>query len=307
MDKKIVSFIFLNKMIQYQQLMRHIMQNGTNKSDRTWTWTRSIFGYQMRFDLSKWFPLITTKKMFLKWIIHELLRFLSWDTNIKYLTQNDVHIRDERPYQKYKKTMENNLESDILTQKDFISKIKSDQDFSDRWWDLGPVYWFQWRNFNGQWVDQIQKVINTLKTNPDSRRILVVAYNPIQADDMLLPPCHSMFQFYVSDGKLSCQLYQRSCDVFLGLPFNIASYSLLTMMIAQVCDLDVWDFVWTWWDTHIYNNHLDQVKEQLSRTPKKLPTIKINQNIKNIFDFTYNDFELCDYEFWPSIKAPISI
>lgn len=295
------------------------MNDWVDRQDRTGTGTRSIFGHQMRFDLEEWFPLLTTKKIFLKWIIYELLWFLKWDTNIKYLVDNDVHIWDAWPYANYKKEMEANppltplsqgwlrSEGGILSQKEFIEKIKSDSEFSDKWGNLWPVYWYQWRNFNSQWIDQIQKVIDTIKNNPNSRRILVVTYNPVQADQMMLPPCHMMFQFYVANRKLSCQMYQRSADVFLWVPFNIASYSLLTMMMAQVCGLKPWEFVHTLWDTHIYHNHYDQVKEQLSRTTKSLPTMKLNPEVKNLFDFQYEDFTLEWYDPRPTIKAPIAV
>lgn len=300
-------------MKQYHDLLKNVKENWIDKMDRTWVWTRSVFGYQMRFDLSKWFPLLTTKKVFLRWIIHELIWFLSWDTNIQYLVKNNVRIWNEWPFQKY--IEENSLEKEFpkYTEKwsekmtEFIEKIKNDDEFAKKWWDLWPVYWRQWRNFNQQWVDQIQNVIETLKNNPNSRRNLVVAYNPVEADQMALPPCHSLFQFYVADWKLSCQLYQRSADTFLWVPFNIASYALLTMMIAQVVDLEVWDFVHTLWDTHIYSNHFEQVEEQLSRTPKKLPEMILNKNVKNIFDFKIEDFELKNYNPDPAIKAPIAV
>jgi thymidylate synthase len=293
-------------MQQYLDLLKKIKDEGSDKGDRTGTGTRSLFGAQMRFDLNTGFPILTTKKVFLKGIIHELLWFLAGDTNIKYLVDNDVHIWDAWPYAEYKKKMGVD-DSHLLSQEEFIQKIKSDQEFSDKWGDLGPVYGYQWRNFNSQGIDQIQNVIDTLKKNPDSRRILVVTYNPVQADSMMLPPCHALFQFYVSDKKLSCQMYQRSADVFLGVPFNIASYALLTMMIAQVTDLELGDFVHTFGDVHIYKNHFEQVDLQLSRTPKKLPTMKINPEVKDIFSFKYDDFVLEGYESDPSIKAPIAV
>ena len=294
-------------MRQYLDFLTHIKNEWNDRGDRTWVWTRWVFGYQMRFDLSEWFPLLTTKKVFLKWIIYELLWFLSWDTSIKYLVDNWVHIWDDWPYDKYKKE---NAWKDILSQEDFIAKIRdlpANDSFVKKYWDLGPVYWYQWRNFNSQWIDQIQNVIDTIKNNPNSRRNLVVAYNPVQADSMLLPPCHSLFQFYVAEWKLSCQLYQRSADALLWVPFNIASYSLLLMMIAQVTDLEPWDFVHTFWDAHIYNNHFEQVDLQLSRTPKDLPTMKLNPNVRNLFDFKYEDFELVWYDPYPAIKAPIAV
>lgn len=291
-------------MKQYLDLLQKIKDEGFDKWDRTWTWTRSLFGHQMRFDLQKWFPLLTTKKVYLKAIIHELLRFLTGETNIKYLVDNNVHIRDARPYDNYKK---NTKDENILSQEDFITKIKEDEDFAQKRWELWPVYGSQRRNFNDQSIDQIQKVIDTLKSNSDSRRILVVTYNPAMADQMLLPPCHALFQFYVANRKLSCQMYQRSADVFLGVPFNIASYALLTMMIAQVVWLEVWEFIHSLWDVHIYNNHFSQVDEQLTRTPRDLPSMKINPAIKDIFDFKYEDFELKNYDPYPRIKAPIAV
>ncbi len=293
-------------MQQYLDLLQKIKDEGTDKGDRTGTGTRSLFGAQLRFDLKAGFPILTTKKVFLKGIIHELLWFLAGDTNIKYLVDNDVHIWDAWPYAEYKKKMGVD-DSHLLSQEEFIQKIKSDQEFADKWGDLGPVYGYQWRNFNSQGIDQIQNVIDTLKKNPDSRRILVVTYNPVQADSMMLPPCHALFQFYVSDKKLSCQMYQRSADVFLGVPFNIASYALLTMMIAQVTDLEPGDFVHTFGDVHIYKNHFEQVDLQLSRAPKKLPVMKINKEVKDIFSFKYEDFVLEGYESYPSIKAPIAV
>lgn len=301
-------------MKQYHDFLDYVLKNWTDKTDRTGVWTRSIFGYQMRFNLSEWFPLITTKKMFTKWIIYELLWFLSWNTNIKYLVENWVKIWNEWPYQAYLKA--NNLEKDYpkysekWTEKmwEFIENIKNDNEFAKKWWELWPVYWKQWRDF--WWIDQISTIINQIKNSPDSRRIIVSAWNPTEIEEMAkswLPPCHSLFQFYVVNWKLSCQLYQRSADIFLWVPFNIASYSLLTMMIAQVCNLWFWDFVHTFWDAHIYNNHFDQVKEQLSRSPLKLPKMKINPNVKDIFSFKFEDFELIWYEHYPAIKAPIAV
>ena len=258
---------------QYLALLKHVMENGADKSDRTGTGTRSIFGYQMRFNLSEKFPLLTTKKVFLKGIIYELLWFIKGETNIRYLTDNNVHIWDE---------------------------------WADDKGDLGPVYGAQWRNWNGQ-IDQLAEVIQTIKTNPDSRRMIVNSWNVSALPKMALSPCHCMFQFYVAEGRLSCQLYQRSADLFLGVPFNIASYALLTMMIAQVTNLEPGDFVHTFGDAHIYNNHFDQVNEQLSRNPRDLPVMKINPAIKNIDDFTFEDFELLGYDPHPVIKAPISV
>src|SRR3989339_133172 len=293
-------------MQQYLGLLQKIKDEGTDKGDRTGTGTRSLFGAQLRFDLNAGFPLLTTKKVFLKGIIHELLWFLAGDTNIKYLVDNDVHIWDAWPYAEYKKNM--GVDSTyLLSQEEFIQKIKDDNDFALKWADLGPVYGYQWRNFNSQGIDQIQNVLDTLKKNPDSRRIMVVTYNPVQADSMMLPPCHALFQFYVANNKLSCQMYQRSADVFLGVPFNIASYALLTMMIAQVTDLELGDFVHTFGDVHIYKNHFDQVDLQLSRTPKKLPSMTLNKEIKDIFVFKYEDFSLENYDPYPGIKAPIAV
>lgn len=264
-------------MKQYNDLLKNILINGHKKDDRTNTGTISIFGYQMRFNLQDGFPLVTTKKLHLKSIIHELLWFLSGDTNIKYLTDNNVKIWDG---------------------------------WADKEGNLGPIYGHQWRSWkdaDGNIHDQIKWVINEIKTNPNSRRLIVSAWNVGDLDKMALMPCHTLFQFYVNDNKLSCQLYQRSGDGFLGIPFNIASYALLTMMIAQICNLEVGDFVHTIGDAHIYLNHLEQVNLQLTRTPKKLPTMKLNKNIKNIFDFKFNDFELIGYDSDPAIKAPVAI
>jgi len=264
-------------MKQYLDLMRYVRDQGVDKSDRTGTGTRSVFGHQMRFDLNAGFPLVTTKKCHLRSIIHELLWFLQGDTNIKYLQDNGVRIWDE---------------------------------WADENGDLGPVYGYQWRNWptpNGESIDQISKLIEMINNNPDSRRLLVTAWNPAQVDDMALPPCHALFQFYVANGKLSCQLYQRSADIFLGVPFNIASYALLTMMVAQVCDLELGDFIWSGGDCHLYANHMQQVEEQLSREPFALPTMRINPAVKSIFDFTFEDFELCDYQAHPHIKAPVAV
>lgn len=264
-------------MTNYLELLRHIKENGTDKTDRTGTGTRSVFGYQMRFDLSQGFPLVTTKKLHLKSIIYELLWFLKGDTNIKYLKDNGVSIWDE---------------------------------WADENGDLGPVYGAQWRSWqgaNGKTIDQITEVIDQIKKNPDSRRLIVSAWNVAEISNMALAPCHAMFQFYVADGKLSLQLYQRSADVFLGVPFNIASYALLLIMVAQVCDLEVGEFVHTFGDVHIYNNHFEQVEKQLSREPKSLPTMKLNPNIKNIFDFDFDDFTLENYDPHPGIKAPVAV
>lgn len=264
-------------MQQYLDLMSHVMQNGTLKEDRTGTGTKSVFGYQMRFDLSKGFPCITTKKLHLKSIIHELLWFLKGDTNIKYLKENGVRIWDE---------------------------------WANENGDLGHVYGYQWRSWpapDGKHIDQITQVVDTLKNNPDSRRIIVSAWNVGEIEQMALPPCHAFFQFYVAEGKLSCQLYQRSADIFLGVPFNIASYALLTMMMAQVCDLEAGDFIHTLGDAHIYTNHFEQVKLQLTRECRGLPIMEINKERRNIFDFKYEDFELTNYNSHPHIKGKVAI
>ena len=275
------------KMKQYLDLIREVRDHGIEKTDRTGTGTKSVFGYQMRFDLAKGFPMVTTKKLHLKSIIYELLWFLKGDTNIGYLNKNGVKIWDA---------------------------------WADENGDLGPVYGFQWRNWNGDGIDQISELINTLKTNPDSRRMVVSAWNPsvlpdtevsfsknVENNKAALPPCHAFFQFYVANGKLSCQLYQRSADIFLGVPFNIASYALLTMMIAQVTNLEYGDFVHTFGDAHIYNNHREQIDLQLSRVPKELPIMRLNSNVKDIFDFEFSDFELIDYHPHPHIKGLVSV
>ena len=261
----------------YLDLVKHILENGTDKSDRTGTGTRSVFGYQMRFDLNEGFPMVTTKKLHLKSIIHELLWFLKGETNIQYLKENGVSIWNE---------------------------------WADENGELGPVYGKQWRSWtgaDGKTHDQIIDLIEQLKKNPDSRRLIVSAWNVAELPKMALMPCHTLFQFYVADGKLSCQLYQRSADVFLGVPFNIASYALLTMMVAQVCDLQLGDFVHTFGDVHLYNNHFDQAREQLSRTPFPLPKMKINPEVKNIFGFKFDDFILEGYQSHPAIKAPVAV
>ena len=299
-------------MKQYLDLLRHILDNGVKKDDRTGVGTISTFGYQMRFNLQEGFPLLTTKKVFLRGIIHELLWFLTGNTNIKYLVDNKVHIWDDWPYAVYKDSEEYNNE----TKEEFIEKIKTDDNFAKKWGDLGPVYGKQWRRWStpdGKEIDQIADVIDQIKNNPNSRRLIVSGWNVSDIQGLIkgkksAPPlCHSLFQFYVAGGKLSCQLYQRSADVFLGVPFNIASYSLLTMMIAQVCGLQPGEFIHTFGDVHIYLNHLDQVKEQLSRETKQIPKMKINPNVKNIDDFKHEDFELEDYNPHPPIKAPIAV
>ncbi|MHA7863706.1 thymidylate synthase [Flagellimonas marinaquae] len=274
-------------MKQYHDLLKHVLEHGNQKGDRTGTGTLSVFGYQMRFDLAEGFPMVTTKKLHLKSIIHELLWFLKGDTNIAYLQENGVRIWNE---------------------------------WADENGDLGPVYGHQWRNWNSEEIDQIKEVIDTLKTNPNSRRMLVSAWNPSVLPDTsvsfaenvangkaALPPCHAFFQFYVADGKLSCQLYQRSADIFLGVPFNIASYALFTLMMAQVCGYQPGEFIHTFGDAHIYNNHMEQVELQLSRDPRPLPTMKLNPEVKDIFDFTFNDFELLNYDPHPHIKGVVAV
>jgi thymidylate synthase len=269
--------INLHNMQQYLQLLQHIIDTGNDKNDRTGTGTRSVFGYQMRFDLSEGFPLVTTKKCHMKSIIYELLWFLKGDTNIAYLKENNVKIWDE---------------------------------WADENGDLGPVYGKQWRSWEGAGgveVDQVKDLIHQIKTNPDSRRLIISAWNVADLPKMKLMPCHCLFQFYVADGKLSCQLYQRSADVFLGVPFNIASYTLFTLMIAQVCGLEAGEFVHSFGDVHLYNNHFEQAHLQLTRTPFPLPTMKINPEVKDIFGFKFEDFELVNYESWPAIKAPVAV
>ncbi len=291
-------------MKQYLQLVQHILDNGTQKDDRTGTGTISVFGYQLRSNLQDGFPLLTTKKVYLRGIIHELLWFLSGDTNLQYLAKNNVHIWDAWPYRQYKNSTDFAGE-DI---KAFSQKIAANDVFAAQWGNLGPVYGKQWRDFSG--VDQIAWVVEEIKRNPNSRRLIVSAWNPPQIEEMSkagLPPCHTLFQFYVVGNKLHCQLYQRSADVFLGVPFNIASYALLTMMVAQVCNLEPGDFVHTLGDAHIYLNHLEQVQLQLSREPRHLPTMKINPNITSLFDFTFNDFELVDYNPHPPIKGKVAV
>lgn len=264
-------------MRQYLELLQTVLDNGTDRGDRTGTGTRSVFGYQMRFDLSNGFPMLTTKKLHLKSIIHELLWFLNGESNIAYLKANGVSIWDE---------------------------------WADENGELGPVYGVQWRSWpkeNGETIDQIANLVEQIKTNPNSRRLIVSAWNPALVDDMALPPCHCLFQFYVADGRLSCQLYQRSADIFLGVPFNIGSYALLTMMLAQVCDLEPGDFVHTLGDAHLYKNHFEQTREQLDRQPKALPKMRLNPDVKDIFAFKFEDFDLQDYVAAPSIKAPIAV
>jgi len=293
-------------MKQYKELLQHILDHGDKKEDRTGTGTISTFGYQMRFNLQDGFPLLTTKKVHLKSIIHELLWIISGSTNIKYLVDNNVRIWNEWPYQIFVKSEDYNGES----MKEFVERIKTDDAFAATYGELGPVYGRQWRHFegpDGKYVDQLAEVIEQIKTNPSSRRLIVNAWNPPLVPEMALPPCHMMFHFYVRNNKLSCQLYQRSADTFLGVPFNIASYALLTMMVAQVCDLEPGDFVHTLGDAHIYVDHLEQVNLQLSRDCKPLPTMKINPLVKEIDQFKYNDFILENYHPHPLIKGKVSV
>jgi thymidylate synthase len=290
----------------YLDALQKILDTGVDRGDRTGTGTRSVFGLQMRFDLSEGFPLVTTKKTFMKGITHELLWFLSGDTNIRYLVENGVHIWDEWPFKEYRLASERG-KVPALTQAEFIEKIGIDADFAEKWGSIGPGYGFQWRNFNGEGIDQIKNLVEGIKKNPESRRHMVITYNPVQAEKMLLPPCHSMFQFYVAGGKVSCQMYQRSADMFLGVPFNIASYALLVMMVAQVTGLKPGEFVHTIGDAHIYHNHFEQVRLQLSREPFPLPTMKINPSVKDIFSFKFEDFTLENYRHHDAIKAPIAV
>ena len=298
-------------MKQYLDLLRRIKNEGIVKSDRTGTGTRSVFGHQMRFDLAEGFPLLTTKKVFLKGIIHELLWFLSGDTNIKYLVDNGVHIWDNDAFRYYNELCIRHgvLPVDMGTfLKAAQQRIPSPID-GYTFGDLNHVYGYQWRSWpkaDGSHIDQIKQVIETIKHNPDSRRMIVSAWNVAEVDDMALPPCHVLFQFYVANGRLSCQLYQRSADTFLGVPFNIASYALLTMMIAQECELQPGEFVHTLGDTHLYLNHMEQVEEQLAREPRALPTMRLNPDVKSVFDFRFEDFSLEGYDPHPSIKAPMS-
>lgn len=288
-------------MKQYIDLCNYILNNGVKKDERTGTGTISVFGYQMRFNLGEGFPLLTTKKVHLKSIIHELLWFISGSTNIKYLVDNDVRIWNDWPYDLYKKSPDFQGE----TIEEFAAKIKESDEFAKKYGNLGPVYGKQWRDFNG--VDQLSNLIEQIKTNPNSRRLIISAWNPAEVDKMALPPCHSFMQFYVAEGKLSCQLYQRSADVFLGVPFNIASYALFTMMIAQVCGLEPGDFVHTLGDAHIYLNHLDQVNKQIKRSLRPLPKMVINPNVKSIFDFKYADFTLLNYNPHSGIKGKVAV
>lgn len=298
----------------YHDLLQHILDHGTIKGDRTGTGTRSVFGYQMRFNLQEGFPLMTTKRVHWKSVVHELIWFIRGDTNLRYLVQNGVRIWNEWPFRHY-------LESNGLTEqypqhspewkeemKRFVERIKTEADFAAKWGELGPVYGRQWRNFSG--IDQLAGVIDSIKNNPDSRRHIVTAWNPVDIPEMAkagLPPCHTIFQFYVAEGRLSCQLYQRSADVFLGVPFNIASYALLTQLVARECGLAVGDFVHTLGDAHLYSNHLEQAMEQLSRTPRALPQVQCKDDAPGIFEISYDDILLLNYDPMPSIKAPIAI
>ena len=290
-------------MKQYLDLCREVLEHGEKREDRTGTGTISRFGYQMRVNLEDGFPLLTTKKVFTRGIVEELLWFLKGETNIRPLALKKVKIWNDWPYAKYTKSSEYKGE----TMDEFIEKICNDEKFAEKWGDLGPVYGKQWRNFEG--VDQIENLIEGLKNDPYSRRHLVVAYNPGEVDKMALPPCHAFFQFYVSADKkkLSLQLYQRSADIFLGVPFNIASYALLLSMVAQVCGYEPYEFIHTFGDAHIYLDHIDQIKEQLTREPRKLPKLVLNPDIKNIFDFTIDDIKIEDYDPWPPIKGKVSV
>lgn len=305
-------------MRQYLDLLKDVKQNGTYKQTRQGTDVHSVFGRQIRFDLSQGFPAVTTKKLFMRGIIHELVWFLQGSTNIKYLVDNDVNIWNEWPYRHYLQKLGREVPDSSSTKwqtgiKEFIEKIKTDNEFAKKWGELGPVYGYQWRKWktpDGKIIDQIQRAVETIKNNPDSRRIIVSAWNVADIDDMAkagLPPCHTLFQFYVASGELSCQLYQRSADIFLGVPFNIASYSLLTMMMAQVTGLKTGDFIHTFGDAHLFVNHFDQAKLQMSRKPYPLPRLWLNPEIKSIFDFKFEDIKIDDYKSHPAIPAPIAV
>jgi thymidylate synthase len=292
-------------MKQYLDLMRHVLEHGTRKEDRTGTGTVSVFGHQMRFNLADGFPLLTTKKVFLKGIIHELLWFLAGDTNIKYLVDNGVGIWNEWPHAVYVKST-----GDNIALADFVARIRDDAEFARQWGGIGPGYGHQWRSWptpDGGTIDQIGQLVEQIRRNPDSRRLLVSAWNVAEVENMALPPCHTLFQFYVADGRLSCQLYQRSADIFLGVPFNIASYALLTLMVAQVTGLKPGDFVHTLGDAHLSLNHLEQAHTQLARAPYPLPQMKINPAVTSLFNFRFEDFELVGYECHPAIKAPVAV
>lgn len=311
----------------YLDLLQHILDTGVKKEDRTGTGTISIFGYQMRFDLSKGFPLLTTKRVPFKLIASELLWFIKGDTNIRYLLEHNNHIWDEWAFKKWVESNEYNgpdmTDFGLRAAKDeefakvldeqmkiFHVKVRTDDEFAKKYGELGPVYgkqWRSWPNDNGETIDQLKNVIEQIKRNPNSRRLIVSAWNPAEVDEMALPPCHTLFQFYVAEGKLSCQLYQRSADVFLGVPFNIASYALLTHLIAHECGLEVGEFIHSFGDTHIYLNHIEQVKEQLSREPKALPTLKINPEKKSVFDIELDDLSIEGYDPHPTIKAPVAV
>jgi thymidylate synthase len=285
--------------------MDRVLREGIDKSDRTGTGTRSVFGHQMRFDLAEGFPMVTTKKLHLKSILHELIWFISGDTNIRYLCQNGVRIWDDWPFATYAKS----ADYDGMDLRAFAARVADDAEFAAKWGDLGPVYGYQWRFWpgpNGP-VDQLRDVLEGIRRNPDGRRHIVSAWNPGYIDQMALPPCHAFFQFYVADGKLSCQLYQRSADIFLGVPFNIASYALLIHMMAHDLGLGVGDFVHTLGDAHIYSNHLEQVQLQLGREVRPLPTLRLNPDVKSLFDFRYEDVELLDYDPHPHIPAPVAV
>ncbi|MDB5085291.1 MAG: thyA [Bacilli bacterium] len=293
-------------MKQYLDLISHVLNHGTVKEDRTGTGTISSFGYQMRFDLAEGFPLVTTKKLTFRLILSELLWFISGNTNIRYLLENRNHIWDEWAYETYKNS--DSYRGETIQQ--FAEQIKNDESFANTWGDLGPVYGKQWRSWttaDGRSVDQLAAVVEQIKKNPNSRRLMVVTYNPGEVEEMALPPCHSLFQFNVANGKLSCQLYQRSADIFLGVPFNIASYALLTLMIAHVTGLEPGEFIHTLGDAHIYSNHIDQCKLQLTREPYPLPKIRLNPAVKSLFDFKLEDVELVDYQAHPQIKGEISV
>ncbi len=288
-------------MKQYLELCQFVLNSGKSKKDRTKTGTKSVFGYQMRFDLAKGFPLVTAKKVHLKSIIHELLWFINGETNIKYLVDNNVKIWNDWPYQTFKSSSDYQNE----TMEQYVNKIKTSEEFAKKHGDLGPVYGAQWRNFNG--VDQVKYIIDEIKTNPNSRRMILSVWNPAEIKSMALPPCHTLIQFYVIDNKLSLQLYQRSADIFLGVPFNIASYALLLMMVAQVTNLEVGDFIHTLGDAHIYRNHFEQVELMLSRAQVEMPKMKLNKDVKSIFEFKYSDFTLTDYHPHKAIKGVVAI